>query len=368
MSYTPSIDLTTSPAGSSSVAPHPAPLVNADPPSSSPSDILDQQLPPLDAQAFTPLGPIVDRTVKAQYESLKSLVKDTLPSLPPKERPQHIIAQSQSSRAALLKTLVLLRWKRQADVWRYEDVPIPGSGQIGGSIGSGGSTASMNRDTKGKSKELVAPVTEAQRLASWADDQHEHVVRLRNHLKVIVDQVAGLRARNPDIETALDVLTTGEYSTLPKIIYEPHRNLHENDPTVVAETIKSMNRGIQYRLAINELIPPEMEVVDVRDGKAYLRANGLFDCTITTTTTDLKNPWYIVDINFLFVAKQDGGERNSKPMDLPEAVKNQIIQVVEPTLLYLPLREIVQDRDMAVNQEEGEKNAVLFKLFEVLRE
>lgn len=34
------------------------------------------------------------------------------------------------------------------------------------------------------------------------------------------------------------------------------------------------------------------------DGKAYLCAEGLFRCTITTTTTDIRNPWYLVDVDF----------------------------------------------------------------------
>lgn len=41
------------------------------------SDILDEQLPALDASTFVPLGPIIDRTAKVQYESLKELVKET---------------------------------------------------------------------------------------------------------------------------------------------------------------------------------------------------------------------------------------------------------------------------------------------------
>lgn len=41
------------------------------------SDLLDDRLPALDVSTLVPLGPVIDRTAKAQYETLKELVKET---------------------------------------------------------------------------------------------------------------------------------------------------------------------------------------------------------------------------------------------------------------------------------------------------
>lgn len=187
----------------------------------------------------------------------------SLPSLPPRERPKHIIAYAQTSRSALLKVLALLRWKKQADVWRYERPRASGSS---GSISlSANQVPSATRPQDHESSELVGPVTEALRLTSWADDQHEHIIRLREHLRAVLDQVTNLRLGDPDLDTALDVLGSGSYTRLPRVVTRPYEAEHFDDPAEVLKTIEEMNRGLQYRLAVAELLPDGLQVSEIRE-------------------------------------------------------------------------------------------------------
>ncbi len=44
------------------------------------------------------------------------------------------------------------------------------------------------------------------------------------------------------------------------------------------------------------------------DGKLYLRAEDLFECALTTDTSDWKNQWFLVDVRFLVAAAEKGKE------------------------------------------------------------
>lgn len=69
----------------------------------------------------------------------------------------------------------------------------------------------------------------------------------------------------------------------------------------------------------------------------------------------------------VFVFRGDSSDPRtfSAATRLPDPVREQIIQAVEPLLVYTPLRDVVGSNDEVVG---GERNAVLFKLFEILRE
>lgn len=110
----------------------------------------------------------------------------------------------------------------------------------------------------------MGPVTEALRLTSWADDQHEHIIRLREHLRTVLDQVTNLRLQEPDLATALDVLGSGSYTRLPRVVTRPYQDERLDEPSEVLKTIEEMDKGLKYRLAVAEVMPTGLSVVDIR--------------------------------------------------------------------------------------------------------
>jgi hypothetical protein len=91
------------------------------------------------------------------------------------------------------------------------------------------------------------------------------------------------RMRNPDLDTATDILVTGEYQRLPKMLdvsfrrylYQRYDNLRCSpmqrnfNPESAANTVtaaaalRKMNEIIAFRLAVHELVPSDLRLLNI---------------------------------------------------------------------------------------------------------
>jgi hypothetical protein len=102
------------------------------------------------------------------------------------------------------------------------------------------------------------------------------------------------------------------------------------DPEAAAHTVtaaaalKKMNEIIAFRLAVHELMPPELRLLRISqycrlsaacdvnlisrssldDGKAYFKYINLFECALTVGPVDPQKQWCLADIKFLHIARQ----------------------------------------------------------------
>ncbi|KAJ9119422.1 hypothetical protein QFC24_005655 [Naganishia onofrii] len=272
---------------------------------------LMEQLPPMDPSQVVPFGHLLDRTAKIRYEALRNLVKDRLPETQLAERPKAIIAYAQESRMALLKLVALLRWKEQADVPKTIRTTKAGNG-------------------------INATERQGDLQTAW----HEGVKRTREHLAYTAnEQLSALRKRNADVDTAIDVLVTGEYQRLPKMI--DHKFLPQTLGTTVSasDALKRMNEIISFRLAVHESIPSNLQLLKIRDGKAYFRYLNLFEFALTVGPVDPHEQWCLADIKFLHLARQSVKGKEAQPTELAQQVKQRILEMADSVLYQIMLKK-----------------------------
>jgi hypothetical protein len=120
-------------------------------------------------------------------------------------------------------------------------------------------------------------------------------------LRAFTDRVGRARYRNFDIATAVDILTSGTYCGMPKVL----STVFNSVPSNVAEcndAIKLLDRVIMLRLATMECgIPKELlQGFEVSQGKLVFRIPKEFQLSLTLPGgPDPSGPWHILDFRIL---------------------------------------------------------------------
>ncbi|WVQ93944.1 hypothetical protein IAU59_001022 [Kwoniella sp. CBS 9459] len=259
---------------------------------------IEEELPPYFENENVPLGPLLDRLVRRGYGDLRYLLGEVLPPLSTRQRPRHIIDYAKTTRQSLLKYLAVLRWKTSVDLSSAssQQSTLPSHSQAAQQVGltnfptphSNGDpndTSPSNLAGKGKGKAVVngdvageevirGKVTDARRIAHFMEHQNKQHDDAVEHIKHVTKVVEGLRERNPDLLTALALLSTGTYSRLPTSITEPYLPKLPLTNSAVLTLLRRLNRHIRYRLRCLDYVPPELSIESIKDGQVYLRGGG----------------------------------------------------------------------------------------------
>ncbi|KAL0240364.1 hypothetical protein I308_106615 [Cryptococcus tetragattii IND107] len=278
---------------------------------------LEEELPPYFENENVPLGLVLDRFARKGNHDLRVLLGEVLPQLSIRERPKPIIEYAKTTRQALLKYLAVLRWKTSVDI---------ASTSAGSSVTNTAGPASFptphsNNDPndnspdafagKGKGKaqvdELVikGKVTDAKRIAHFMEHQNQQHEVAIEHVKHVTKVVEGLRERNPDLLTALSLLSTGTYNRLPTSLVDPYLPKPALTNSAILKVLRRLNRQIRYRLRCLDYFPPELMVEDVKDGRMYARGDG-WRAELTVVGFEDTSRWWLTGVEWGWKAKEKG--------------------------------------------------------------
>ncbi|OKL55638.1 hypothetical protein UA08_09101 [Talaromyces atroroseus] len=231
-------------------------------------------------QGFFPYAQLVNRAVQQCYNDLCDVITELAEaqgSSQPQQSSQNsftngksmgnqdagavqkrirILDFTQAKRTEFIKLLVLSQWSRQAvDVSKLIDLQ------------------NFIRTRHG------AYQTAVQRVA----DMKRDLVRA---------QVA-----NPDLQTALEVLTTGRVADMPEFGYKPPKPLSSRR---LLATLQRINRIISTRLVTCEDIPISLHNYWVHDGRVTFAVQGGFELDLSIAEEDVSSQFYFIDLRFLF--------------------------------------------------------------------
>ena len=175
-------------------------------------------------------------------------------------------------RAQFIKILILSRWARQVEaVSKVVDLNFWLSNQIG------------------KYNECC----------SWMGELKRRLVPLREP--------------NPDIKTALEVLSLGKASWLPDLGYLPPEPL---TPQKLVNALRRINTLLSIRLNLQEKIPPVFRDYSIASGRATFHVVDEFEIDLSIAEEDASSQLYFVDFRFAF---------SPTPMELPAGrLRNEI--------------------------------------------
>ncbi|KAK8844610.1 hypothetical protein IAR55_006457 [Kwoniella newhampshirensis] len=287
---------------------------------------IEDELPPYFESENVALGPLLDRLVRKGYGDLRFLVGEVLPPLPTKQRPRHVIDYAKTTRQALLKYLAILRWKAAADIPHVQstssstELPSTNTQPLGPtsfptphSNGDSNDTSPGAFVGKGKAKAqpndevtiIKGKVTDAKRIQYYFQHQNSQHDSAVVHLRHVTKGIEGLRERNPDLLTAMSLLTTGTYTRLPTSLTEPYLPKPRLTNAAILKLLKRLNRQIRYRLRCLDYLPPELVVEGIHDGRMYVKGNG-WRAEMTVVGFGESARWWLTGVEWGWKVKEKG--------------------------------------------------------------
>ncbi|KAL7409275.1 mediator complex subunit MED14-domain-containing protein [Mrakia frigida] len=279
------------------------------------SEILERELPDVASPDLVPLNLVVDAVIQDVYQRLVEL-GEVLPSLHESARAAQIFQFSLYSRRQVVKLLALVRWSKESEV-----------------------------------------VAKCMNINAFLTRQNKQFDEAIEQLTVLRTGLDGTRLRNPDLLTALDVLTTGTYQRLPQRFQTDFLPPSPLTDRSILRALLDLNNVIAYRLKVKEVVPVQMRNYRIADGRAYFSCPGLFEASLSLTGAQkveefdseevkkekvqsgkLGGNWYLVEMAFSFnmAESEDGPDeelRKEFPTKPPRATFDEIAHYASMLLI-----------------------------------
>ncbi|RPB29099.1 MED14-domain-containing protein [Terfezia boudieri ATCC MYA-4762] len=216
--------------------------------------ILAPALPKI-KQGFYPLSMLIGRMVQDSKNQLDELIR-RLQDAREMDRRQQLMAHVTERRQQFIKLLVLTTWARKAD-----------------------------------------EVSQVIDVKAWFDSIEGHFQHAMWESFSMRRDLTNAKVPNPDLKTAVEVLTTGRAPSIPSYNYIPPT------PLTPAETLKAyrnINTVLSIRLNLHEALPLHFREYRIQDGRATFSVKDEFEVDLSIGNEDPESQLYIIDFRLTF--------------------------------------------------------------------
>lgn len=105
------------------------------------------------------------------------------------------------------------------------------------------------------------------------------------------------RENNPDIATALEVLSTGKASWMPSLDYIPPEPISAEQ---ALKLLRYMNTSLSIRLNVHESLPRHLQNWRVHSGRATFIIDNELEFDVMSFVEDTSEQWFLIDVRLLF--------------------------------------------------------------------
>jgi mediator of RNA polymerase II transcription subunit 14 len=134
-------------------------------------------------------------------------------------------------------------------------------------------------------------------LFSWASEQARHM----DAADIQLDRIKVLsniaRENNPDIATALEVLSTGKASWMPSLGYVPPEPVSSEH---ALKLLRYMNTSLSIRLNVHENLPRHLQNWRIQSGRATFVIDNELEFDVMSFVEDASEQWFLIDLRLLF--------------------------------------------------------------------
>jgi mediator of RNA polymerase II transcription subunit 14 len=134
-------------------------------------------------------------------------------------------------------------------------------------------------------------------LKAWADMQIAELDAVVSDIGVMRLAMGNARQPNPDIKTALEILSTGKASWMPDMGFLPPTPLTAQK---ALKLLRHINTMLSIRLNLHESLPRHLRNWKVHSGRATFSSPSEFELDVTTHSEDTSVPWIFADLRFRF--------------------------------------------------------------------
>jgi mediator of RNA polymerase II transcription subunit 14 len=143
-------------------------------------------------------------------------------------------------------------------------------------------------------------IQKAMDVAAFLQTQGEQIIWATKALHSIQNDSHCFRIRNPDLLTALDVLTTGTYTRLPSRYTEEFVPRPKMSDREVADVFAQVEDLMRMRLLCRDVVPVEMRRWRIEGGRTFFTVPKRFETSLIMTGAQKDDVWAFVYVEFLF--------------------------------------------------------------------
>jgi mediator of RNA polymerase II transcription subunit 14 len=146
-------------------------------------------------------------------------------------------------------------------------------------------------------KKAAGDISKLIDLFSWASEQARHMDSADVQLEKIKVLSNIARENNPDIATALEVLSTGKASWMPHLGYAPHEPVSSEH---ALKLLRYMNTSLSIRLNVHETLPRHLKNWRIHSGRATFVIDHEMEFDVMSFVEDSSEQWFLIDVRLLF--------------------------------------------------------------------
>ncbi|KAI9832820.1 MAG: mediator complex subunit [Phylliscum demangeonii] len=211
----------------------------------------------IEAMSQMPTSDSWNGHTRSHYQANHSTASDGEDDTPANvDKKMRLMNFAQQRRAQFIKILVLAQWSRHSDdVSRVIDLKV------------------------------------------WMDKQLGLYDELSFWLVDLKRALGPAKQPNPDLNTALEVLSTGKVAGFPDLGYIPPPPL---TPQQIRKTLRNLNVLLSIRLNLHETIPAAFEGFTINSGRVTFSVPDEFEVDVSIADEDPKSQFFFIDFRFLF--------------------------------------------------------------------
>lgn len=146
-------------------------------------------------------------------------------------------------------------------------------------------------------KKAAGDVGKLINLFAWAKEQSSYMDFVDVQIERIKLYSSAAAERNPDITTALEVLSTGRGDWMPTLGYIPPEPISSEQ---ALKLLRYMNTSLSIRLNVHENLPRRLRNWRIGSGRATFILDKQLEFDVVSFVEDTSEQWWFVDVRLLF--------------------------------------------------------------------
>lgn len=143
-------------------------------------------------------------------------------------------------------------------------------------------------------------IDQAIEISMWIHDQRTHFAEAADFIGNMKRELALWQVPNPDLKTAVEILSTGRVSTLSDLGYVPIKPLSSRG---MLRTLEDINILLCTRLSLQDQVPLPLSKYRIHDGRVTFIVRHEFELDLSLADEDPSSQFYFIDFRYLFLQR-----------------------------------------------------------------
>ena len=139
-------------------------------------------------------------------------------------------------------------------------------------------------------------------ISMWIHDQRMHFQQAADFIGNMKRELALWQVPNPDLRTAIEVLSNGRVSSLSDLGYVPPKPLSSGE---MLRTLQDINILLCTRLSLQDQVPLPLSKYRIHDGRVTFTVPHEFELDLSVADEDPSSQFYFIDFRYSFLQQSN---------------------------------------------------------------